>query len=112
MSVLHDAVERTVSALEKRGRRRGNGRSGGRGRGSIEGDGGEGSSQQQQQHGQAELPLRNAFKMSVYLLYSAAFPSEECYSSAKQVCMCGGRAGKCRQPRLCCWLAGGLCGKL
>ncbi|CBN77248.1 conserved unknown protein [Ectocarpus siliculosus] len=94
LSVLHDTVERTVSALEKRGRR-GNGRNGGRGWGSIEGDGGEGSrqqQQQQQQHGQAELPLRNAFKMSVYLLYSAAFPSEECYSSAKQT------AGLTKQP--------------
>lgn len=39
----------------------------------------------QPQQGQADLPLRNAYKMAVYLLFSAAFPSEECYSSAKQV---------------------------
>lgn len=38
-----------------------------------------------QPQGQAELTLRNAFKMTVYLLFSAAFPAEECYSSAKQV---------------------------
>lgn len=88
MNILHEAVKRIVRALEvgsggghgrgRRSARRGGGRGGGRG--GAEDQEGEGS-----QQGQAELPLRNAFKMSVYLLFSAAFPSEECYASAKQV---------------------------
>ena len=81
MNVLHEAVERIVPAL---------GGAGGNGKGrSSRGAGRRASRQDEEaqggQQGQAELPLRNAFKMSVYLLFSAAFPSEECYSSAKQV---------------------------
>lgn len=65
----------------------GNGRRGARGarRGGGGGGAGEEAEGQLQPQGQAELSLRNAFKMAVYLLFSAAFPSEECYSSAKQV---------------------------
>lgn len=84
MNVLHEAVGRIAPALGGEG---GNGK-GGR---SARGGGRRGSRQdeeaQSSQQGQAELPLRNAFKMSVYLLFSAAFPSEEYYSSAKQVCV-------------------------
>lgn len=83
LNVLHEAVERIVPAL---------GGEGGDGKGRSAGGGGRRGSHhdeeaQGSQQGQAELPLRNAFKMSVYLLFSAAFPSEECYSSAKQVCV-------------------------
>lgn len=85
LTVLHEAVERIVPAL---------GGASGKGKGrSARGAGRRESRQdgeaQGTQQGQAELSLRNAFKMSVYLLFSAAFPSEECYSSAKQVCVCG-----------------------
>ncbi|CAM9483812.1 unnamed protein product [Scytosiphon promiscuus] len=80
LEILHESVKRTVSALgEESGARN---TRGGRGRRSDHGEQEEGA---QRAQGQAELPLRNAFKMSVYLLFSAAFPSEECYSSAKQV---------------------------
>lgn len=69
LRILYDVLERIVPAL------------GGTG-GSRDVDDGGAPGQPQ---GQAELPLRNAFKMTVYLLFSAAFPAEECYSSAKQV---------------------------
>lgn len=35
--------------------------------------------------GQAPLELRNAFQMTVYLLFAAAYPAEEVYSNSKQV---------------------------
>lgn len=87
LNVLNEAVERIVPALG--GVAGGGNNSNGRGR-SARGGGRRGGSRQDEeaqggQQGQAELPLRNAYKMSVYLLFSAAFPSEECYSSAKQV---------------------------
>ena len=66
--------------------------------------GASGQEAQQQPQGQAELSLRNAFKMAVYLLFSAAFPSEECYSSAKQV----GAVGL-RRVLLCFALCSALC---
>eukprot|EP00903_Cladosiphon_okamuranus_P005553 g5529.t1 len=80
LNVLHETVERIVPALGGAGSI-GIGKSSRDSRrwGSRQGEEAQGGHQ-----GQAELPLRNAFKMAVYLLFSAAFPSEECYSSAKQ----------------------------
>lgn len=85
LEALHEAVKRTVSALGEDGRGGGGTRRNtrGGGRGTDQHEQGEGA--QPRAQGQAELPLRNAFKMSVYFLFSAAFPSEELYSSAKQV---------------------------
>lgn len=97
MNVLHEAIRRIVPALGGgsgggggSGNGNGRGRRSARGTGSTGGTGGSGGGDDHEgkggnQQGQAELPLRNAFKMSVYLLFSAAFPSEECYASAKQV---------------------------
>lgn len=86
------------------GGRRGSARRGRRGDGDGNGDGKEGGEgqQHQQRQGQASLSLRNALKMAVYLLFSAAFPAEECYSSAKQVLCCCTYAGYW----LCCILPG------
>lgn len=84
LNILHEAVARIVPELGgEGGSAKGRRSARGAGRGDRWDKEGEGDHQQQ---GQADLPIRNAFKMSVYLLFSAAFPSEECYSSAKQVC--------------------------
>lgn len=82
LHVLHDVLRKIVSALGGGTNAVGNGRRSARGN-QRSADSEEGGYQPQQ--GQADLPLRNAYKMAVYLLFSAAFPSEECYSSAKQV---------------------------
>lgn len=91
LDILHGVLQRTTpllggdgaeSALAGGGRRSARGA----GRGGVGGTAvGEEAAGQLQPQGQAGLSLRNAFKMAVYLLFSAAFPSEECYSSAKQV---------------------------
>ena len=90
LDILHRVLRRTTPLLGgdgAKGADAGGGRRSARGagRGGVGGAAGEEAAGQLQPQGQAELSLRNAFKMAVYLLFSAAFPSEECYSSAKQV---------------------------
>ncbi|CAM9236529.1 unnamed protein product [Pylaiella littoralis] len=94
MNTLHEAIKQIVRALE-------GGHGGGDGRGRRSAQGGSGEDQQEggNQQGQAELPLRNAFKMSVYLLFSAAFPSEECYASAKQTAVLSKQPAKGKGSR-------------
>lgn len=83
LRILHKVLQRIVPALggDGGGGGRRSARDSRRGVGADEG----GEREQQQQQHQAGLSLRNAFKMAVYLIFSAAFPAEECYSSAKQV---------------------------